>query len=340
MSSSSSSSFGVHCYSRIYVNPSGNISASGYFKSHVTQELANKFPEWTHLRDNTNSIGQQFLTPMARQLHYVERDQSDSLDSNFLSLAHTNDIDILNRVKVPSVIDLTSTSASGIRCITGPSGVSPSGTDNDVWINEVNDLKEFYYHVLPTRMCVFTYHPYTQDRLNDLGISFNFNASGVYDTEQKYIDKWKREHDITWQGSNSNFRKQDSESLETYESFKYGMPETLLGFTYHDDVIWWHSVANDRNHYVHISNPRTTIGSEYLDRLASYNFCDHTLYTNAGDPSGIAFDNTGDMWITDDNKVVLIHIELMHDYFILDKENRYIYFREDYRNPGVFISNN
>jgi hypothetical protein len=56
-------------------------------------------------------------------------------------------------------------------------------------------------------------------------------------------------------------------------------------------------------------------------------------------PSGIKIDDAGAFWVCDTNKVDMFEIAPRYDYFILDKDNRYVYLKEDYTNSGVFISN-
>ena len=54
-------------------------------------------------------------------------------------------------------------------------------------------------------------------------------------------------------------------------------------------------------------------------------------------PSGIDIDEEGHIWILDEDRENLYSLDFMYDYFLVDKETRYAYFREDYSDPGVFI---
>lgn len=71
-----------------------------------------------------------------------------------------------------------------------------------------------------------------------------------------------------------------------------------------------------------------------MDQIASFNI---SALAISSAPSGIAVDEEGTLWISDEDRQKLYGVTPMYDYFLLDKENRFIYFREDYSNPGVFV---
>lgn len=356
--------FPIQC-DRIYANSGGNLSASGFYRSHVTQELANMFPRWMHIRTNPRSRGQQFFSPLAIQLNELENKMDDSFKSKFITTAPVDEIDVIYRTKLPSNVDITDSAASGVRCIASPSGFSPSGV-GQLWLEEITDLEAFYYHTLPTRLEVIS----SGDYANQVGnIAFKVTPTGVLDLSQKYVDDFKVEHDLTWAYADEYFRKQDRETMENYETYPvaetgmsdynslsalgkiawlvarsiksitrgYGVP---IGIYFYDDLLWWigKETVTQVRYYLNIINPKTQIpAATTLDLLATF---DITSSFDGLEPSGIIIDEERTIWILDTARTRVFGLEPRYDYFTLDKDNRYVYFREDYRNSGVFISNN
>lgn len=325
------STFPLQC-ERTYVNSGGNLSASGYYRSHVTQELANMFPQWMHLRDNPRSRGQQFYSPLAMQLNELESKMDDSFKSKFISTAPVNEIDVLYRVKLTSNIDLTDASASGVRCLAAPSGCSPSGV-NSIWVTESPSLEAFYYHELPTRLEVTASSSYASNIDN---IAWHGKPSGVLDLNQKYVDRWKVEHDISWAYNSPAFRKQDRETMEDYETYTKNGAGEPSDIYFYDNLLWWIGIDGS-NYYLHISNPKTKVPQvTTLDLLATFDITDGLQH----EPSGIIIDEQRQIWICDKDETTVYKMMPRYDHFILDKSNRFCYFREDYRESGIFLSNN
>ena len=316
---------------RTYVNPSGNLSASGYYRSYIDQELSNMFPQWMHIRENPRSVGQQFMSPIAMFLDNLEHKMDDSFKSKFLTTAAVDEVDVIYRIKLPHTIDLTDMSASGVRCVAAPSGLSPSGA-SQIWVEQINDLEAFYYNVLPTRLEVIASGDYTSTVSE---ISWHAKPSGILDLHQKYVDFWKVEHDLVW-AYDGMMKKQDRESMGTYEEYTPTSYGTLTDMYFYDDMLWW--IGNTGgSYYLNISNPKTRIPqSQYLDLLATF---DLTNTITQHEPSGIIIDEERNIWICDTTKTKQYKLKPCYDYWILDKENRYCYFREDYRDSGVFVSN-
>lgn len=82
--------------------------------------------------------------------------------------------------------------------------------------------------------------------------------------------------------------------------------------------------------YLNISNPHPKPGSDTLDTLASFQLLLRS-------PSGVDVDEEGHIWILSEDRNTLYALDAMYDYFLTDKENRWVYFRENYSDPGVFI---
>jgi len=333
-------------FERTYVNPSGNIAASGYYKSYITQEIANKYPTWHAIRDNVDSVGQQFISAPAVTLHGFERKMDEDLNNKFISLANVDDVDVLYRMKIPSTISFLQNQY--IECWTAPSGATPSGspfpepegastdTFNQIQVELVSDLEEFYYNTIPTRIKIFNEENFSESRIAGLGVEIPIKPSGISDPIQYYVDRAKKKHDLTWAHGDSPiaelFLVQDSDSLESYESYKAGASGYPRGFILYKDYLWWIGFIPPASYFLNLSNPRPKPGSEYLDQLASYD-----ISSMSSAPSGIAVDEEGTIWITDESRTTLFGVTPMYDYYSIDKDNRYLFFKEDYSSPGVFV---
>jgi len=317
--------------SRTYVNPEGNLAASGYYRSSTNQQLANMFPDWMHLRQNPNSVGQQFLSPFSVNLKRLENKLNESMKNQFITTANLDEVDILYRSRIPSNVDLTDASASGVRCIAAPSGCSPSGVDQ-IYMTEISSLEEFYYNVLPTRVEVLSSGDYsaTVD-----GVAWNAKPSGVYDAEEKHVDVWGKTHDISWCYSDGRIRKQDVETMEDYESYASPASGVITDMEFYRGMLCSLSTLGSRSYLTFISTKTQMPNEADMDVMAEF---DITSAFNA-QPSGIKIDDAGCFWVCDTNKVDMFEIAPRYDYFILDKDNRYVYLKEDYTDSGVFVSN-
>jgi hypothetical protein len=332
-----------------YINPSGNIEASGFYRHYLNTKMANMYPSWHHIRENKDSVGQQFMSTFSRSIGILGEDISDCLNEKFISIAPVDEIDVLYRMKVPSTVSFLNNQF--IECWTAPSGSTPSGypfpvpiganpdTFNSFKIDEKTDLEEFYYHSLPTRTRAYDVEQYSDERALDIGVSFPVKPSGISDGISKHIDFWKKEHNVLWSHPNGNsavFLKQDSITMETYESYLTGGSGYPRGFCFNNGkMMWIGHVESPSGHFLNVSNPHPAPAGEYLDSLAIYNITE--LFENSSPPSGIDIDQEGHIWILSEDRRDLYALDFVYDYFLVDKENRFIYFREDYSDPGVFV---
>jgi hypothetical protein len=124
------------------------------------------------------------------------------------------------------------------------------------------------------------------------------------------------------------------EDYETYEvTSSYGTP---LDMTYSDGMLWWVGKTGS-NYYLNITSAMTQEPKAVaLDMIASFNI---TGSFSGLEPSGILISDDNTVWLCDTQKTRVFETYPRYDYFITDKVNRYLYFREDYRNSGVFVSN-
>ena len=332
-----------------YTNPSGNLAASGYYRSYITQKMANGYPIWDAIRQDRGSVGQQFLSPFSRISNDISDKLTNTLSEKFIGLAPIDEIDVIYRMKIPSSISFLAN--PDIECWTAPSGATPSGypfpeltgsnpdTYNSFQVSEVNDLEDFYYNMLPTRLKSYNSEPYSDPRATDIGVSFPVRPSGIYDITSKYVDVWKREHDLAWAHADEisyEFLKQDAVTAETHESILAGGSGYPKGFCFYRDKLYWIGhVQSPSGYFLNVSNPRPAPAGEYLDSLAVFDISD--VIPSGIPPSGIDIDGEGHIWILDEDRQSLYSLDFMYDYFLVEKEDRYIYFREDYSDPGVFV---
>ena len=315
-----------------YTNPGGNLPASGYYRSFITQRLANNFPQWMHLRQNDRSVGQQLLSSPALLFDKLENDIEFNIRSKFINTVPTDEIDVLYKIKIPSNFNLDDPSFPGIRCIASASGNQLSGGPR-ISVKEVNSLEEFYYQLVPTRLTALD-RKYMSD-VNSK--SWNLSASGVRDLEQKHYDIWKMQHNLTWcytYDNSGKFRKQDAETMEDYEVYDQGIvPGKVTGMDFYKGMLW--CISNEgSNSYLSMVSTKTQVPpATILDTIAVFDItsCTDTI------PSGILMDSEGNIRVCDSNRGSMIKIAPRYDYCIIDKVNKYIYFREDYRYSGVFI---
>ena len=324
-------SYPLQCQ-RTYVNPDGNVAASGYYRSSLNQEIFNMLPPWMHMRQNQQSVGQQYLSPTITSMKRLEEEVNTEVRNKYITTARLDEPDILYRVRIPSNLDLTDASASGVRCIAAPSGYSASGIEQ-IWVKEIRGLEEFYYDVLPTRLEVTASDTF-QSTVDS--VSWHVTPSGIYDQDEKYVDIWKKKHDISWCYSNPSFRKQDVETMEDYETYIANGTGTPVDMDFYRGVLYWVGHAAGPRYYINMSSTKTQMPVKAnLDLLATFDITDKVTL----EPSGILVDQDGILHICDTNKTTVFDIEPRYDYFVLDKVNGYIYFREDYTYSGVFVSN-
>jgi hypothetical protein len=321
----------------MYANPNGNVAASGYYRSSLTQSLSNKLPPWMHLRQNEASVGQQFISSPAVIMKRLECELNDAMRSKFLTTARVDDIDILYRVRIPDTIDLSGYN-SRVTCTAAPSGYLPNGLFQ-ISVSEVDSLEEFYYHVLPTRIEAISNVPY-DNGVN--GLTWHIGPSGVLDREEEKVDVWGNHHGIMWHYITSDpnpesaasgyFCKQDTDTLEDYEVYASQCSGSVTGMDYYRGALWCISNSEGRRYLSILSTKTQVPNSEYLEKLAEYDI------SNPGvELSNIVIDEDGTLWVSDRYSSTMCEMMPRYDYFTMDRGNRYLYFREDYIDSGVIV---
>ena len=322
-------SYPIQC-PRVYANPDGMISASGYYRASTTQELANMLPPWMHLRENKNSIGQQFISSTSVHLKRLEANLNECMKNKFIDTANVDEVDVLYRAKIPNNINLLDATASGVRCVAAPSGCSPSEI-SQIWINETKDLETFYYNLVPTRVEVSSSGSYTEEYIGD---NWNIIPSGIYDSEEKHVDVWGKKHDITWCAAGGAVRKQDRETLEDYEVYPESRYGSVVDMDFYKGNLWC-LTSDGSNNYVTILSAKTYVPNKTaLDLIAVIDITSGVV----GNPTKMILKDSSNIYLKGSGSTVY-KVHPRYDYFLLDKDNRYVYLKEDYTSSGLFISN-
>ena len=317
----------------VYINSQGDLVASGLYRSYLTQDIANDFPSWMSIRNCSTSVGQQFLASEAILMEWLQNDLEYNIRSKFLDTSPLDDIDVLYSCPVPSTINLLNADASGITCIAAPSGYSLI-SGGEFYVTEVGLLEDFYYNVLPTRMEITCSGAYVGEKN---GTNFNIIPSGILDKQQKRYDRWKNVHNITWCASSGQILKQDAYTQETYEAYAWNDTGNIVDLWYNNGYLWALAEDVDGSYVSLLSSKTQEPPAAELDYLARFDF-------SVALPSGtllqnIMVDASGFMWVADNQQISVWGIAPRYDYFIFDPTTRAVYFREDYSDSGVFLSN-
>lgn len=122
-------------------------------KSEVTQELANSYPDWSKVRTDEQSLGQQALNSIALPMERMEKQLRLLRDNQYLTTANLDEIDLTFRVKLPTTFEFSQDSTDPLF----PTPVVPtvSGYYNNMWypvsIAINNDIESFWYTSVPNR---------------------------------------------------------------------------------------------------------------------------------------------------------------------------------------------
>jgi hypothetical protein len=124
--------------------------------------------------------------------------------------------------------------------------------------------------------------------------------------------------------------------MEDYETYSINGSGIPVDMQFYNGMLWWIGKAGSR-YYMNLSNAKTYTPKEAtLDLLTVIDITDGF---SGLEPSGVIIDKSGDMWICDTGKTTTFGVKPRRDYFIVDADNGYIYFKEDYSYSGVFVSN-
>ncbi len=136
----------------------------------VTQRLANRFPPWAKVRKLSQSVGQQILEPMSRDLEDSYWWTNYNLGNTILNTTDINQISGLSRLDLPPTFDWRTTQHAESVIYLTPTSVR--GETDSGWITlsqaTNNSLEEFWYGV-PDRITYtgesYSYLPVLQNTL-------------------------------------------------------------------------------------------------------------------------------------------------------------------------------
>lgn len=118
-------------------------------RSWVTQRLANRYPPWAKLRKLAQSVGQQMLEPMGRELEDVYWWSNYNVGNYLLNTSDINQLEGVYRLSLPSNFEWrTSQHADGVIYLT-PTSVRGNTSNGWKALSQATDnsLEEFWYGI-------------------------------------------------------------------------------------------------------------------------------------------------------------------------------------------------
>lgn len=166
------------------ITPSGVPIFNPYqgFYSPITQVLANQFPSWMDLRNNTSDPGQQYLNAFAIQLQDIQRNYKSVQDSFYIQTTDLNQADILYTIQLPRNISLNK--------------VAPALTGDGINLFVIDDINQFLYKSFPTRIVLD---------------SIQNNSTAIFTDELAYDIAWtdveNNNHTLYYNASSGQLQK-------------------------------------------------------------------------------------------------------------------------------------
>jgi len=303
-----------------------NLPASGMWYSYITQALTNMLPKWMEIRDNPQSVGQQFLSPPAMALHQLNEEVFRMHMNKYLSTADLIEPDLVYKIYLDrdselNLADLTVVSALDDTILTR--------------VENINDL----FLTLPTRIESTNN---SAPAPSDLIINDTIN-----DPTYVKIEKWVPDNTspyeemrpIDWKVEDEKVQMIDRiNPAEIYNEYTLAngaatVPTgaTPVDLAFFREYLWVlleasgvYSVAAV-NRYTELPDP----GSLTVEAVLP-------LPTGIDSPTGIDNDASGFFWVVDSSGIYH-QLKLVHDYYWLDKDIWVLYVREPYAN-GIIIT--
>lgn len=123
-------------------------------RSWVTQRLANRFPMQSDVRVRKDSIGQQYMAPVASAIEDLYEYSLNEVQNNFVTLANLDAVDVLHAVRLPAKFQF----GQDLRNVAYPMNIAPyvkveiNGVDSFLEPAADNSLQNFWYDALPKRI--------------------------------------------------------------------------------------------------------------------------------------------------------------------------------------------
>lgn len=118
----------------------------------MTQRIANSLPPWSDARQNQFSVAQQFLNPIATTLEDLSKYKIDEINNLTLTKANLDLLDVTEIVRLPN--DFTFGRSWNNLTLVGyvPPAVKVQINNIDLWLTPTDNLNDFWYNALPTRI--------------------------------------------------------------------------------------------------------------------------------------------------------------------------------------------
>ena len=123
-------------------------------KARSTQSIVNSFPGWSNIRQDEQSIGQQFMNSVGVKLDDIRKQLARLSDNYYLSTSIISDIDVYYKVQLPDTYTFTKDDDDDTDFIYTPPSVSGLAdlTKYPVVIADNNDIETFWYIPAPDRI--------------------------------------------------------------------------------------------------------------------------------------------------------------------------------------------
>lgn len=133
-----------------------NTSPVDYFYSDSTQGIANYFPEWSKTRSDKFSNFQQLINPLGEELEKMQDFVVEQGLNNHIQTADLNQLAVLHKVELGKDFEITSNlNEDGSSFYVQPEITAIQDiTRYDLFTEQNNNLKDFHYDKLPTRLGV------------------------------------------------------------------------------------------------------------------------------------------------------------------------------------------
>jgi hypothetical protein len=132
----------------------GSWPEDRYAIAWMTQRLANRAPEYAHLRQSPFSIGQQVMNPTGSDIQRVTQQLYEERNNMFMSSADINLIDKLYHLELDQGMEFTRVTTTDGSLVYSPPTVfaTINNTEYQITIAKNNDIKTLWYEALPSRL--------------------------------------------------------------------------------------------------------------------------------------------------------------------------------------------
>ena len=301
-----------------------NLPASGLWYSYQTQAMANILPRWMEFRDNPESVGQQFLTPMGLDTSRMLGNIRLSHSNKYLMTADLSEPDLVHKVYISrdSTLDINDLSVQ---------------TVSEQPIYEVDRVEDLFMS-LPTRVELTGQTAPPSDLIyNDV----------VNDPSYRIVEKWEPDgttpynevRPILWNVESNAIQKIDGiNTAEIYQNYPlaasasdYDETSSLIDLAWMKEYLWVLAEASGQytvsavNRYTEMPDPG------YLSVEANL-----ALPSSSAAPVAIDNDASGYLWIKYDDDT-FNQIKLCNDYYYVDRNTWIVYMPEPY-SDGLIIT--